>query len=111
VPPERTCATSDGAGGPGPSAPGRGAPETTLRGKPAKRSRDRTPSFRFVADETGASFECRLDGKPFKPCRSPFTTPALSPSRHVFRVRARDGSGQIDPSAATYAFRVLPRRR
>jgi hypothetical protein len=110
VPPEHACAAAGGGGTAGPSAPGKGAPETTLLRKPAKRSRDRTPSFRFVADETGASFECRIDGRPFRPCRSPFTSRPLSPGPHTFMVRARDESGQVDPSPAGYRFRVLPRR-
>ena len=38
-----------------------GAPQTSLGHKPPKRSHDRTPTFRFDADEAGASFECRVD--------------------------------------------------
>jgi hypothetical protein len=114
VPSERACggAVGDG-GGNGTSGPGsaaRGAPETTLRRKPPRKSRDRTPTFRFVADEAGVSFECHVDARPFRACRSPFTTKALSPGRHSFGVRARGDSGQVDPSPAAYAFRVLRRR-
>jgi hypothetical protein len=115
TPTEHACSstggTGTGGGGTaGPTTPGQGAPETVLRRTPPKRSRDRTPSFRFGADEAGASFECRLDGRPFRPCRSPFTAKTLSPGRHTFRVRAIDDSGQVDPTPATYGFRVLPRR-
>jgi hypothetical protein len=112
APSEHACANTGGAGGSGPGAgaPGRGAPATALRGKPPKRSRDRTPSFRFGADEAGASFECRIDSQPFRTCHSPFTTRALSAGRHRFQVRARDDSGLADPSPAAYGFRVLPRR-
>jgi hypothetical protein len=108
APSERACSSS---GGPatGPAGEGRrSAPETTLRGRPRKRSHDRTPTFRFAADEPGVAFECRIDGRRFRPCRSPFTARHLGPGRHVFRVRARDDLGQADPSPASYGFRLLP---
>jgi hypothetical protein len=112
APSERTCIGAGTGGGNGPAgsgaAPARGAPATTLRRTPAKRSRDRTPTFGFAADEAAVDFECRVDGRPFRPCRSPLTIKALAPGRHVFRVRARDESGQVDPSPASYSFRVLP---
>ncbi len=75
VPSEHPCGSGSGGAGAGPAAPGLGAPETVLRRKPPRRSRDRTPTFRFGADEAGVSFECRLDDRPFRPCQSPFTAP------------------------------------
>ncbi|MCW2987459.1 MAG: putative internalin [Solirubrobacterales bacterium] len=111
-PSERACAGAGlgGGAGSGPAAPGRGAPGTALERKPAKRSHDRSPTFRFGSDEAGASFECRVDKRPFRPCVSPFTARALGLGRHSFRVRARDDSGQADPSPAAYSFVVLSRR-
>jgi hypothetical protein len=107
-PSERPCGGSGGpTGGAAPS--GSDAPETALRRKPPKRSRDRTPTFRFTADQAGASFECAIDRRRFRGCRSPFTTRPLAPGRHRFRVRAGDGSGQLDPSPASYSFLVLPK--
>jgi hypothetical protein len=110
-PPERGCSGSAGGGGgaTGGTA-GRGAPQTLLRGKPPKRSRDRTPTFRFGASEAKAQFECRLDKRPFRSCKSPYTAKPLAPGRHLFKVRARDSSDAVDPSPASYAFRILPRR-
>jgi hypothetical protein len=109
APSERACGDSSDpqAGGP---YDGRGAPQTRITRSPRHRGRDRTPTFRFAADEAGASFECKLDGKPFKPCRSPFTSRKLTFGRHNFQVRARDASGLLDPSPARYGFRLLPRR-
>lgn len=112
VPPsERACARSGGGqqaeGGGNGGGDQRGAPQTTLRRKPAKRSQDRTPTFRFGADESGSSFQCKLDGKPFRSCRSPFTTKQLAPGAHIFKVRARDDSGKLDPSPASYRFKVV----
>jgi hypothetical protein len=107
APTERPCDTGPGA----PAGPGTdpGAPGTTIRHKPAKRSTDRTPTFRFAADEPIAGFECRVDDRPFRPCHSPFTARPLAVGRHVFRVRARDEKSQADPSPATYGFKVLPK--
>lgn len=110
-PSERSCTGLVAGGGAyGPPSGARNAPQTTLRRKPPKRSRDRTPSFRFGADEAGSKFECRIDKRPFRPCKSPYTAKPLSPGGHVFKVRARDDSGTADPSPASYAFKVLPRR-
>jgi hypothetical protein len=110
VPSETRCAGGGQAGGGGVGQGGqggRGAPQTTLRRRPPHRTHDRTPTFRFDADEAGSTFQCKLDRKPFKPCRSPFTTAKLTPGRHTFKVRARDESGKLDPSPASYSFRVV----
>lgn len=110
-PAERVCSS---AGGPvaGPDGDGsRAAPQTKLRRGPPRKTRDRTPTFRFTSSEPGASFECRLDRKPFKTCRSSFTARRLSFGPHTFRVRARDASGQADPTAASHSFRVVRRLR
>lgn len=108
APSERPCAAAGGeSSGPNGGQGGRGAPQTRLTGKPPRRSHDRTPTFRFAADERGAHFQCKLDAKPFKACRSPLTSNRLRPGHHVFSVRARDDSGRIDASPARYAFWVL----
>jgi hypothetical protein len=87
-----------------------GVPQTILQRKPGKKIRDRTPTFRFASDEAGSTFQCKLDGKPFRSCRSPFTTKPLALGRHTFKVRARDDSGKLDPSPASYSFKVVTNR-
>jgi hypothetical protein len=81
-------------------------PQTILSAKPAAKTRDRTPSFRFHADPAGASYECAVDRQAFKPCRSPFTTRPLTLGRHVFSVRAVTG-GLADRSPAKFSFKVI----
>lgn len=103
APTERACSGT----GPGP---GQGAPQTTLRKKPPKRSHDRTPTFRFASNQPGSAFECALDAHRFRLCRSPLTTKPLKPGRHVFKVRALSPAHVRDPSPVTYAFKVLPKR-
>jgi len=108
APSEKTC-TGPGGGGAGPPADDHGAPQTTLRGKPSKRTRDRTPSFRFGSSEAGSRFECRLDRKRFRSCRSPFTVRRLAFGPHRFQVRAVGHDGVKDPTPAAYRFKVVPR--
>jgi hypothetical protein len=103
TPSEHACETPGGPSG----GSGHAAPQTTLKRTPPRRTHDRTPTFRFAADERGVTFQCKLDGRPFKSCHSPFTTKRLSRGRHVFKVRARDDSGGLDPSPASYAFKVV----
>jgi hypothetical protein len=105
VPAEQTCAS--GGGGGGSASPSGHAPQTTLLRHPPKRGSDRTATFRFRADEAGAKFECKLDGKAYRGCRSPFTTKRLSLGSHVFRVRARDPEGHRDPTPAIFRFKLV----
>lgn len=107
VPPTETACAAEGPGGGSGSPSGKNPPQTLLHKKPPKRTSDRTPTFRFAADETGVRFECRLDRKKFRRCRSPFTAPKLSLDRHRFQVRARDSEGKVDPTPASYRFRVV----
>jgi hypothetical protein len=109
APSEHRCAGGND-GGPGGGAPGPGqkdAPQTTLRRKPSKTTHDRTPTFRFTSNESGSTFQCKFDGKPFRSCRSPFTSRQLALGRHTFKVRARDDSGKLDPSPVSYGFKVF----
>jgi hypothetical protein len=115
APSEHGCGSSGGGpegGGPA-GGPGAGAdsPQTTLSRKPPKRGHDRTPNFRFHADKPGRSFECKLDAKPFRSCRSPLTTAKLSFGPHTFKVRARDDSGAKDATPASYRFTVTRKPR
>ena len=85
------------------------APETTLTREPKRRSRDRTPTVKFVANDPGAKFVCQLDARDLKNCTSP-TKFTVGPGRHRIAVRAFDSWDNPEPTAATTRFRVLPRR-
>jgi hypothetical protein len=105
-PSEKPCG---GGGGGGQGGSGKkGAPQTVFKRKPPKKGHDRTPTFRFDSpNEDRATFQCKVDGKKFKSCRSPFTTKKLSFGSHTFRVRAKDSSGDVDPSPAVYKFKII----
>jgi hypothetical protein len=114
APSERRCPGSSesgfGGGGGSGGSNSKGAPQTTLQRKPGKKIHDRTPTFRFTASESGSTFQCKIDGKPFRSCRSPFTTKRLALGKHTFKVRARDDSGKLDPSPASYGFEVIAKK-
>jgi Ca2+-binding RTX toxin-like protein len=74
----------------------------------ATSSRRRRLAFAFAANESGASFRCKLDRAPFKPCRSPrIYTVRLG--LHAVRVFAIDAAGNRDRTPALFKFRL--RRR
>ncbi len=85
-------------------------PNTSLRRRPRRRARDRTPTFAFASSQPDSHFECSLDRSRFRRCRSPFTTRPLRRGRHRFAVRAVGRDTGPDRSPAAFAFLVLPRR-
>ncbi|MEA2348655.1 MAG: hypothetical protein QOG62_2442, partial [Thermoleophilaceae bacterium] len=63
------------------------APDTTVTGKRKVKTKKKTGSgkFTFSSDDSGATFMCRLDAKPFADCTSPRTVKARL-GTHVFTV-------------------------
>ncbi len=68
----------------------------------------RAVSFRFASNEAGSRFRCRLDRKPYRPCRPPRRY-HVRLGRHVFRVFAIDRAGNRDRTPVVFGFGV--RRR
>jgi large repetitive protein len=87
--------------GPTPTA----APNTIIKKKPRKKGAKRKAKFKFVSDQPGSIFQCKLDRKPFKPCRSPFKK-KVKPGRHIFKVRAVNAQGIADPTPAVFKWKV-----
>ncbi len=87
-------------------------PQTRLLRRPAKvlfaTGLRRAVTFAFAANEPGATFRCKLDRKPFRPCRSPRAYRLVS-GRHAFRVLAIDRAGNRDRTPALLRLRI--RRR
>jgi hypothetical protein len=81
------------------------APETAIRSKPVAVTSNKSATFSFSANERGSTFECSLNGNPFAPCVSPQTY-ALAVGSHIFRVRATDPAGNLDPTPASYAWTI-----
>jgi len=98
---------------PAPSSSGSAPPKTKKSSLPTTtilkaKVKERTAHFRFKGvDTAGASlkFECKLDGKPFRRCRSPKTYKKLKPGKHRFFVRAVSANG-VDSTPAKRKFRI-----
>jgi hypothetical protein len=73
------------------------APTASITGGPSDPSNDAGPTFTFTADESGSSFECRLDGGTFSACTSPHGLTGLTDGSHIFTVRAVDAAGNTGP--------------
>jgi hypothetical protein len=82
------------------------APETTIDKRPKRKSSKRKATFRFSSNEAGATFQCKLDKKPFAPCISPKTYKKLKPRKHKFSVFATDAAGNADASGIGVTFKV-----
>ncbi|WP_158620144.1 Ig-like domain-containing protein [Corallococcus sicarius] len=71
----------------------------------------KTGTFNFESNKTGATYDCSLDssspGNPtFVTCVTPYLTPALPDGSHTLIVRARDGAGNVDPTPESYTWTV-----
>jgi hypothetical protein len=83
------------------------APQTTIRKGPKKKSQSTAAKFKFTSSEAGSTFQCKLDKKPVKKCKSPKKYKGLKPGKHVFKVWAADAAGNKDPTPAKKKFEVL----
>jgi hypothetical protein len=82
------------------------APQTSLgSGAPDATTTSTTAKFTFSADED-ATFECSLDGAAFSSCSSPKEYTGLTVAAHSFRVRAKDGAGNVDNSPASHFWTI-----
>jgi hypothetical protein len=84
-------------------------PDTTMTRHPRNTVKTRRAKKRvryaFRASEVGSTFQCKLDGRPPRPCSSPWR-PKVAIGRHTVEVTATDSSGNADPSPAVDRFRV-----
>jgi hypothetical protein len=86
------------------------APNTTISSAPPAISPGSSATLAFGASESGATFECQLDGGAWTACTSPKTYTGLSLGQHTAAVRATDPAGNVDPSvaSATWTTVALP---
>jgi hypothetical protein len=89
------------------SEPPDGAPNTEITKGPKKKTTKRKAKFKFESTESGSTFECKLDKKPFKPCESPFRKKVKAGKKHKFKVRAVDADGNVDATPAKLKWKVL----
>ena len=82
------------------------APETKITKAPKKKSSKTTAKFKFSSDETGSTFECRLDKGAFQVCESKVKYKKLKTGKHRFQVVATDTAGNPDQTPAKYSFKI-----
>jgi hypothetical protein len=83
-----------------------GAPQTTIDSGPSGATESAGADFTFSSSEARSSFECRLDGGTFEPCRSPRGYTELPYGQHTFEVRAIDSFGNADSTPAARSWTV-----
>jgi hypothetical protein len=87
------------------------APITTIDSGPAGATSSTTADFTFSSNESGSTFECKLDGPgtatgTFASCTSPQSYPSLAEGDYTFSVRATDTAGNTDATPDTKTFTV-----
>jgi hypothetical protein len=82
------------------------APNTRITRGPGRVTFERLAKFRFNSTESQSSFQCKVDRGRWRGCRSPFKRRVSAGRKHVFRVRAIDRFGNVDPSPARFGWRV-----
>ncbi len=84
------------------------APDTSFTSGPAAGAVTNvaSPSFALAADESPASFECKLDSGAFAPCTTPYLPGPLAAGSHTVAARATDGVGNVDPTPVSRTFTV-----
>jgi hypothetical protein len=95
-----------------PAEPDASPPDSTITGGPKKKTKKKTAEFAFNGTDARvvAGFQCSVDGAPFVPCSSPFTT-KVKKGKHNFRVRAVDAAGNVDPTPASYDWKVKKKKK
>jgi hypothetical protein len=84
-------------------------PDTTITSGPSNgTSTDASFSFTGTQSpgEVAPTFECQLDAGGYAACSSPKLYSGLPAGTHTFRVRAKDGDGNVDASPASWSWTI-----
>ena len=95
-----------------PPVPPAVEPDTTFTQTPKKKVRTKKKRVKVTfafSSTTAGGFECSLDGAAFTSCSSPLTV-KVKTGKHVMLVRAVGPTGAVDPSPASYTFKVKRKR-
>jgi hypothetical protein len=80
-------------------------PTPVLTQKPSDPAPSTSATFAWTDAESGAAFQCRLDGSDWTSCGSPRSVTVSGNGAHQFAVRARDAAGNVS-DAASYSWKV-----
>jgi hypothetical protein len=81
------------------------APDTAFVHVPKRKSHKHKVKFFFTASEA-ATFTCKVDKGKAKPCVSPLKVKIKRYGKHQITVTARDVVGNVDPTPATYSWKL-----
>ena len=104
-----TCAAALGLCALAPAAEALARPQTRIVSGPANRAivaAGARVRFAFAASVRRAHFQCSLDGRRLRACRSPVVYRGLHVGHHRFAVRAVDRRGRADRTPARRSFSV-----
>jgi len=79
---------------------------TYLNSTPEALSNSKSANFEFSCNRSTCSFQCKLDRKKWKRCRSPKVYNNLADRTHIFQVRAKDSRGRTDSTPAKYHWTI-----
>jgi hypothetical protein len=82
-------------------------PQTRITHRPRHKTKVDRARFKFRSSEKRSTFRCKLDKKKWRSCTSPKKYKHLNPGKHVFKVRATDAAGNVDPTPARAKFKVI----
>lgn len=81
-------------------------PTVTISGYPTDPTDDTTPTFTFSANESGCTFEYKINAGAYAACTSPLTLAAQTDGAYTIYIRATDKQGNVG-SAATYSWDLV----
>jgi CSLREA domain-containing protein len=84
-------------------------PSSSIESGPTAETASHDATFAFSASDATSgveAIECRLDAGAFEPCSSPKQVNGLGEGPHSFEVRGTDKAGNVEPSPATYSWKV-----
>ncbi len=80
-------------------------PNTRIVSGPPRVTFKAKARFRFASTEAQSHFQCKLDKRKWRACANPFRR-SVKPGKHLFKVRAIDRFGNVDPTPARFGWRV-----
>jgi len=106
------CVGQSGPEGGCPTAapPDTNPPNTSITGQPKAKTKKKQATFEFTSTEPGSSFECSLNGASFTSCTSPLALKGKK-GKNSFAVRAKDAAGNVDPTPATFDWKVKKKKK
>jgi hypothetical protein len=75
-------------------------PQTSIVRGPTQSTLATTAAFSLSSNETGSTFDCKLDDEDWESCAATPTYSELEAGEHEFSARAIDANGNIDPTPA-----------